>query len=255
MYLEITFCLLLFSYTMVIFFAPKAPLVCPKPNKPNKKLTMQFVTLETRSSPEILEMVKIHNDNIEKYVGLHSEYKYLFTNSFKSNLSPYWQKFLILRQLLQTSSAEVVVWLDSDVIFRDLSFRFDEIILKSSASIFIGSEGWFKNNLNCGVMFLCNNDTSRAVLDDCLYTYLGRKTCFATVDGLNSVWAGKCFEQGILNELYQKKYRCDIQLFGSEVSNCTDITDSPVNHIHGPKKPALLKMQKLRRDINNKHIK
>ena len=211
----------------------------------SNNLRIAFYTLETRGSTNltIRDMVNLHNTNLRFYVSLHPGYTYTFLDSYPSKLSPVWQKLQLVREKLVDGGPDVVAWLDSDTCVRHPLFRFDDVIANSPASMLFGYD---RRKFNAGVLFFKNDETSRKFIDDCFEIYFSRTFCFLKADGLNSEWAGDCYEEGIINTLSQTSEYQGLVHIMHEVSNAAIANHrSVINHVYSTKWLALPKLREL----------
>ena len=178
----------------------------------NKKKIL-ICSIETRK----LKIVDIHNENVNKYAQKHN-YKYIFVNDYKNNLElpVYWWKIQFILDMLNTNNYEYVLWLDSDAFFTDTEIPLESLIdMSPNSSIYIGTDwtvvsGFFKTYC-AGVFMVKNDEIGKDFLKDCINAYINEKDC--KKDGkynLSGAWAGKCYEQGVMNKLLNAKYKKNV---------------------------------------------
>lgn len=168
--------------------------------KNNKHNNICIITLETRK----IDILSIHNENIKKYCAKHG-YTYLFTDSYNNSLELpiYWKKLQIVKDNLP--KYDYILWLDSDAIICHQEVPLEFLIAESpNSSIFIAKDHpSTKNETYCAGVFMIKNDYyGNKFINDCIETYLIRDEC--KKDGkmtLSGNYAGRCYEQGIMNEL------------------------------------------------------
>jgi hypothetical protein len=173
----------------------------------NKTDNIEFLTIETRDN----KMTKIHNNSLKKYSNKYG-YKYTFLNDYKNELvlPIYWYKIQCIKDMLQDNSIDYLVWLDSDTFIVNEKIKIEDIINLTNSSIYIGKD-YPNSNLSAycaGVFIIKNDNIGKQFLDDCINTYINRIEC--TENGnyvLAGKWAGMCYEQGIMNELLNSKYK------------------------------------------------
>lgn len=174
-----------------------------------KRHNICIVTLETRN----LNITDIHNNNVKNYALKHG-YTYIFLKDYKDidkdlELPVYWKKIQIVKTLLP--QYEYVLWMDSDSIFAHPEIRIEAMIHKCpEKSIFIAKD--FPNkqqNVFCAGVFLVKNDKDGlGFLEDCLYDYINNPKCKEDNKyGLHGLYAGECYEQGVMNKLLTEKYK------------------------------------------------
>lgn len=171
-----------------------------------KRYNIAIITLETRDLP----IVDIHNRSLEAYADL-CDYDYIFMKQYHNELQlpVYWKKLQVVRDLLPFY--DYVLWLDSDTIIKRGEILLDYMIISSGeADILIGRDypGTVHNTYNAGVFMIKNSLKGKSFIDECINTYIKRKECY-NEDGklcVKGEWAGKCYEQGVMNELIEKKY-------------------------------------------------
>ena len=188
------------------------------------------VTLETRD----LTLLPYHNKNITDYCNRHG-YDYFFLDKYENELELpiYWKKIQVVKEMLE-KNYDYVVWMDSDTMICNYDIRFEQIVVPGK-SIYMGEHfPIMKDNYNAGFFIIQNNKVGHQFLSDCIFTYLNRKECQKDGEyGLHGGWSGKCFEQGVMNELIKTAYKNDFYILGYEnVINTTfAITDTFVLHL------------------------
>jgi hypothetical protein len=175
------------------------------------KYKIALVTLETRPS----NMLNMHNKNIKKYADKHG-YTYIYLNDYKNDLKLpiYWKKLQLLKELMENTNYDYIVWLDSDTIIIEDDIRLESIIDKTRKGIFIGYDKYNNLNLNAGVFILRNDNKTLRFIEQCINTYLNREKC-KNEQGeyvLNGEWSKDCYEQGIMNELLFKDYKKELKV-------------------------------------------
>ncbi len=169
-------------------------------NPPNKKNRILFITYDNRYNQEY---VLIHNYNISKYVEQYG-YEYKFYNRCNDNV--YWCKIFMVLDSIKKNNWDYVVWLDSDTIIKNFNIDFGKILNKFSSDIFIGSDN--NPNLditNAGVFAIKNSSIGIQFLNDCV-EFVSNK-CLNKDGSLKGIWAGTCYEQGVMNVLIADKYK------------------------------------------------
>lgn len=139
------------------------------------------------------------------------------------------------------------MWVDSDTFVNCPKIPLSDII-DHTKSIHLGincvkeeifKDLLFKKTLNAGVFIIKNDSIGRSYLEDCIKTFKTRKVC--NVNGKpESVgsFAGKCYEQGIMNELIRgvPKYTNATQMFNpGTIYNGTEThhTSPVIIHLYG----------------------
>ena len=202
---------------------------------------IDIITLETRP----LEMLYFHNISISHYAKLHNySYRFYADHENKENLPVYWQKLLLVRDILSNTTAEYIVWMDSDTIVSHPTIALEELlILSPNSSIFIGRDypnrSW---SVYCAGIFIIRNcDIGKKFINECLSTYMKNPRCGK--HELCGSWAGECYEQGVMNELLQSTYKKDmyeIPLSFLVNSYCL-FQGSVLVHVYGPDKARTTK--------------
>jgi hypothetical protein len=209
------------------------------------QLKVHIVSIETR---QINKLIDLHNRNIESYANLHN-YTYLFVPKIQSNLPVYWWKIeLVLATLRNNPELDYCLWVDTDAIFQHNWLPLNVLIQNDeNACIIIGKDRPHNENgsLYCtGVFLVKNAKVSMQFLEDCLSVYQARSVCQETLDGLNSSWAGRCYEQGVANELLMNEYASICACVHENlISNSSNMTDAFIVHIWGDKMAALKKFR------------
>ena len=171
-------------------------------------LKILFITFETRD----LEFVSIHNSNISKYCSkmnrdLLRDYEYKFISECTENHihNVYWCKFVLLLKELEREQYDYVVWLDSDTIVCDDKLDIGDVLCKYDSSIFVGFDRPDLSKIvNAGIIFIKNDSVGKEFMTEMVNlskTTLFKNECMDKNGQLNGIFAGTCYEQGVLNEL------------------------------------------------------
>ena len=179
-------------------------------NPIKKKNNILFITYDNRNNEEY---VLIHNDNISKYAEKY-DYEYMYYNKCNDNV--YWCKMFMVLDALKKNKYDYVMWLDSDTIIKDFSVDIGDIFNKFSSDIFIGSD----NNLslditNAGVFAVKNSPIGIKFLTECI-EYVSDK-CIRKDGSLRGIWAGTCYEQGVINILIAEKYQENTTILTNDI--------------------------------------
>jgi hypothetical protein len=164
-----------------------------------KKNKILIITYDDRSQ---LEYVKLHNENLNKYCKKWGfEYKYLD----KCSHNTYWCKMHMVFKELQKNTYDYVMWMDSDTFIFNDKINLSDVLNKFSSDIFIGSDNSSRYDLtNAGVFIIKNTEIGKHFMNDCINSFNGE--CLKTDGKLKGLWAGTCYEQGIMNILIADKY-------------------------------------------------
>lgn len=163
-------------------------------DKTNK---LALVTFENRKNEEYIDF---HNKNITEYCKKWN-YDYLFYDDCIHNV--YWCKMFFVLDALKTGKYDYVVWLDSDTIIKNFDISFDTILNKYSSDIFLTYDNG--DSLFCAGVFIIKNSTiGIEYIENCIKHYIPQ--CLNNSGTLKGLWAGLCYEQGIMNMLILDKY-------------------------------------------------
>lgn len=184
-----------FRYRKLSFLESNNELKTPK-IKNNKIL---IITYENRRN---LNYVKIHNENVKKYVDKY-DFKYKFYDECKHN--NYWCKLYLVYKKLMKNKYDYVMWMDSDTIFFNMNINLSSILNNYSSDIYVGSDNNPTHDLiNSGVFIIKNSKTGKQFIADCINSF--NKKCKKNNGELKGIWAGSCYEQGVMNILIADKY-------------------------------------------------
>lgn len=189
-----------------------------KPLKIKNKII--FITFENRNG----EYIDIHNMNISQYV---QRWNYVYKFFSKCNHNVYWCKIHLLLNELRNNECDYVIWLDSDTVIKKPLIDINTILNSYSSDIFIGGDNMKDRDLvNSGVFIIKNSDTGKQFLLDCINTV--DKHCFMDDGKLRGIWAGSCYEQGMMNLLIADKYSKNTTVLPTNIiynsSKCYDNT-------------------------------
>jgi hypothetical protein len=198
-------------------------------NPISKKNTILIITFDNRSNiPYITE----HNKNIEKYSNQWNiEYKFLT----KCDKNVYWCKLYILLNELKTNNYDYVMWLDSDTAIKNHNINLNDILNSYDSDIIIGQDtpyGIF-SGINAGVFIIKNSQIGISFMKDCINNF-DATACLKKDNNLKGVWAGWCYEQGIMNKMISEKYANNTTLLNRYLihnsETCNDNTFIMHNH-------------------------
>ena len=106
-------------------------------------------------------------------------------------------------EALKTNKYDYVVWFDSDTIIKKMDISFDSIVNKYSSDIFVNYDNG--DSLFCaGVFIIKNSLIGKTFIEKCIKYY--RPRCNNKLGKLKGLWAGLCYEQGIMNKLILEEY-------------------------------------------------
>ena len=182
----------------------------------NKKNKILIITLETRKDePYVIE----HNKNISAYADKYG-FDYKFISECSKNI--YWCKIFVVREALETSKYDYVMWLDSDTLILDFNYDLNNILNSNSSDLFFVDDNIsFTNTINAGVYIIKNSIIGKSYLDDCLKKY--NTSCINSITKkLKGIWAGTCYEQGQMNLIAENSYLDNLTIFSKEICICTD---------------------------------
>jgi hypothetical protein len=180
-----------------------------------------------------LNYIRIHKKNLTRYCQKNG-YKYFFhTNERPTNYDRdfdnfpiYWKKLAYVDYYLKHQEKfDYVMWIDTDAfIMKDI--KLESIIehYKTPDSVlFIARDNVLDNDpFNAGVFIVKNCYLGKQFIEDCLETL---KTTCKKGDkyDLGIQWAGKCYEQGVMNNLINSKYVMNTCQIPSNIINNTFI--------------------------------
>lgn len=204
------FALVLINYMNYFSFAKR------RKHHENKHISPKKITIFTIETRPI-SLVPLHNNNVRAYAERHG-YTYDFSDSYTSSVSlpVYWWKLQKMKDLMETD-CDYLMWMDSDTMICQHEFRLEHLIsLAPDASIFIGKDHFGHvaqrlANYCTGVFMVKNNETGKRFVSDCIDTYMNKSECKENgAYVLNGVWAGPCYEQGVMNALMDTRYQKDV---------------------------------------------
>lgn len=192
-----------------------------------------MITFDNRTD---LAFVKLHNANLERYCLRYSPnvtYQYVQEHSCRSH---YWSKLYILRDELLTHAFDYVFWLDSDTLITDFDFNISLFLKQCSSFDILVGLNHLANTICSGVFIIKNTTVGRQFLTDCIDTFeASMDRCLTTNNTLQGLWAGMCFEQGVMNAFLLNKYTKNTLIVGRNVfantNFCAD--QSFVLHYYG----------------------
>jgi len=172
---------------------------------PNDFGKIAILTVEDRDEGYI----KDHDKNVTEYCEKYN-YDYIRLNNCEVGINTYWCKIYLVLQTLLTNKYSYVMWLDSDTVLPNKSIRIEHIITEINKSIIIGIDcvkfcAQF-HIINSGVFIIKNDTIGTSFLKECIDLFEFRKNeCVNSDNSLKGIWADRCYEQGIMNEILLKK--------------------------------------------------
>lgn len=167
-----------------------------------KKYKILILSIDNRPN---LDFVKLHNWNIREYTKKWN-YDYIFIDIIDDKFNVYWYKLYQINKYLKSGKYDYVIWMDSDLIIMDNNTDISNIINTYNNHIIIGRDE-YTNVLNAGMFIVKNSVIGNLFMDDCIELMEKRKhNCIVNDNMLKGMWAGVCYEQGIMNELIKDKY-------------------------------------------------
>lgn len=166
------------------------------PNIPRRIL---IITYDNRKS---VPYIDVHNENVQNYVNKWN-YQYKFVNDCIYNT--YWCKMYMVLDELNTDKYDYVMWMDSDTFINNKNISLHKILNQYTSDIFIGDDNnRIINITNAGVFIIKNSPIGKRFMKDCIDAL--EPECINANNTLNGMWAGTCYEQGIMNIMILKKY-------------------------------------------------
>jgi hypothetical protein len=167
----------------------------------DKKNKVAIITFENRNDSLYIDY---HNTNVKEYCKKWS-YDYLYYT--KCDYQVYWCKMYFVLDALQSNKYDWVIWLDSDTIIKNKLISIDQIVNKYSSDILVTEDNGF-TTFCAGVFMIKNTMNGINFIKDCIKSK--KSNCeIKTKDKINEmrgIWAGMCYEQGIMNMLIYDKY-------------------------------------------------
>uniref|UniRef100_A0A6C0IB09 Nucleotide-diphospho-sugar transferase domain-containing protein n=1 Tax=viral metagenome TaxID=1070528 RepID=A0A6C0IB09_9ZZZZ len=172
-----------------------------------KKRKIGIITAENRNE----EYIKLHDTSFRQYSQTHDCDYIRTSNCPKEESSTYWCKIHKVKKLLDSGKYDYVMWVDSDTIIVNQQLSIDTFISEfGEPDIIIGNDecmfDFLQYNIICaGVFLIKNSRVGKQFIDDCLNEIKKNENCI--INGKEQgIWAGICYEQGVMNLLVKTKY-------------------------------------------------
>ena len=173
-------------------------------NELNKLL---IITTDNRND----QWIKVHDKVFNKYAKKFN-YKYLkMNNCDKSESTTYWCKIYKLKKYINENNYQYVMWADSDTTIINHDYNIYNIIQNHDKDIIIGVDDHDINILCAGLFIIKNSEIGKQFIDDCLSIIDSRTWCIKN-NKEQGMWAGECYEQGVMNELLKNKYKNNVYI-------------------------------------------
>ncbi|NBT15206.1 MAG: hypothetical protein EBS95_02465, partial [Chitinophagia bacterium] len=189
-------------------------------------------------------------------------YDYRFLTSCQSNINHphnvYWCKFFCLQNILELNQYDYVVFLDSDTVIANYDIDFATLLAGYESDWFMGIDRLYEHRLispdlvelstnrtanvrnpNAGVVGVRNSKRGNEIIDAIIDTYNEDNFQSKCVkDGkLIGMWAGVCYEQGVMIQVLFDKYRDYLTILSPDIiHNWYSCTGSFIIHLFGIKK-------------------
>lgn len=168
------------------------------------------------------------------------EEEYIFQKNYESELPIYWHKLLFCKEHLP--NYDYILWLDSDTIIYNPEIKIESLL--NDKHVYIGTDYPYISSIFCpynsGIFIIQNSKEGSNYLNDCIK------------DGkyvLSGIWAGMCYEQGVMNHLIQWKYKNVTKIIPPHIFTSSDRKEesSFILHLFGKSKK---KIPEIYRKIN-----
>lgn len=167
-----------------------------------KKRKILIITTEDRKD----SYIKLHDISFNNYCTKHGYHYIRSDNCPKEQATTYWCK--IHKVLEYINDYDYVMWADSDTIITQKDYLIDTFISeKGEPDIIIGTDNnrVNSNGFNAGLFLIKNSPIGRSFLKECITSVAEITGCIK--DGKErGIWAGSCYEQGVMNLLIRQKY-------------------------------------------------
>jgi len=210
----------------------------PTINIKEKKNKILIISFDNRPETGYL---RIHNENVKNYCDKWG-YEYIYVNKSKHNI--YWARMYLIIDALKKKNYDYVMWMDTDTIFVDQDISLDSILNKYSSDIYIGYDDpnvSLSPVLCNGVFIVKNSPIGLEIIHESIDSYeKNLEICTYYVNDkiqLKGIWAGLCFEQGKLNDLFLTKYKQNFTILDTNIISNTSscIHDTFILHFYGKK--------------------
>lgn len=112
---------------------------------------------------------------------------------------------MLLDELENNMDLDYVIWMDSDTVIKNFNVNIGKILNMYQSDIFLGSDNnSFYDITNAGIIIIKNSLTGKKFLIDCINSM--NQKCLNEDNTLKGIWAGSCYEQGVINLLIVEKY-------------------------------------------------
>lgn len=206
------------------------------------KIKLLIISCDDRKNIKYLE---IHNKNIGEYSKKYNvDYKFITNNNLDNNI--YWNKLYLIKNQLDNNFYDYIMWLDTDVIIINQNIDILNILYNYDSDIYIGSDNNIESkihtdNILCaGVFIIKNSVIGKKFINECISFHENDKSiCLSDKNILNGMYAGLCYEQGVMNYLIYNKYFLNTILLDNSIimntDTCVDNKNIFILHFYGNK--------------------
>lgn len=156
--------------------------------------------------------IDLHNKNVKNYCDLY-QLDYVFYDTNYKNVPVYWSKLFYCKKHLDSNNHKYIMWMDTDSVFVDNQISIMDVICtldpNDKYDIYIGTD-YLLNTYCSGLFIIKNSHIGRKFINQCI---LELKTDCKDSNKkfvLGPIWAGKCYEQGIMNDLLKSDYKDNV---------------------------------------------
>jgi hypothetical protein len=165
-----------------------------------------------------IDYIEDHNKNVQEYCKKWKNIEYEFTTIFNKNV--YWNKIYLVLQKLLTNQYDYVMWMDTDSLFVNFDIDIRNILLLFKSDIYLSHDNDCvincNNVLNTGVFIIKKSKVGINFLKEAI-NYFENSKCLNADSKLNGIYAGRCYEQGFINELIYNNYNKYTTILSNEI--------------------------------------
>jgi len=198
-------------------------------NENANKIKLLIMSFDNRKD---LKYLNIHNKNILNYAKKYN-IDYKFSDCMISDFDDknvYWYKLYLMLNEFKKNEYDYIMWMDTDTIFVDSNINLLQILYNYPVDIFIGTDYInnfseyinYGNILCAGIFIIANSQIGINFITECIDYYENTNCDNKNLKNLNGFYAGRCYEQGTMNNLLYNKYYNNTLIFGEDVVTNTN---------------------------------
>lgn len=183
---------------------------------------------------------------------------YVFRNSYSEQISPYWIKVFLIKELLD--KYDYILYIDSDAVVNNFNMTIPDLFKQNKYMIYTSQVDAIQTPFNAGVLLFKKSDISLKILDIWVKLYDKSKWHYNKNEWkCDGKWSGEYYEQGaflkIINDSDYNRYlqKEDYIFLNSTKADNIGFTKH-FYYIHKKNIPEYLRLEHVQRNLQHVSI-